>query len=265
MSKIKLIAIDQDGTLLNDQGSVSERNVRAVQTAVSQGIQVIIATGKTYGSAVAVMAQLGIQAPGVFTQGLVICNADGSVRHEKALDRETAVQLIQFAENHNLPQSAYCGLRILTPRPDAYQKLLHEKYHEPAPVVVGSLLDIIDDIRINKLLLADEKTPTETRRALKALVGDKATVTQGVPEYLEMLPPGASKGRGVRMLLDDMGIYPDELLAIGDGENDIEMLQMAGVGVAMGNGRTAVKAIADYITSDNNHSGVAEAIEKFAL
>ena len=83
MSKIKLIAIDQDGTLLDDQGSVSERNVQAVQTAVAQGIQVIIATGKTYASAVPVMAPLGIQAPGVFTQGLVICNADGSVRHEK--------------------------------------------------------------------------------------------------------------------------------------------------------------------------------------
>ena len=265
MSKIKLIAIDQDGTLLDDKGSVSERNVRAVQTAVAQGIQVIIATGKTYGSAVAVMAQLGIQAPGVFTQGLVICNADGSVRHEKALDRETAVKLIQFCEEHNLPQSAYCGARILAPRPSAYQRLLHEKYHEPPLEVVGPLLTIIDDIHINKFLISDEVTNDETRRQLELLVGDKATVTQAVPEYIEVLPPGASKGRGVKMLLDDLGISPADMLAIGDGENDLEMLQMAGVGVAMGNAGTAVKAIADYITSDNNHSGVAEAIEKFAL
>ena len=93
----------------------------------------------------------------------------------------------------------------------------------------------------------------------------KATVTQAVPEYIEVLPLGASKGRGVQMLLDDLGILPEEMMAIGDGENDLEMLQMAGIGIAMGNGRTAVKAIADYIVSDNNHSGVAEAIEKFAL
>lgn len=265
MSTIKIIAIDQDGTLLNDDGSVSERNVQAVKTAVSRNIKVIIATGKTRGSAVRVMARLGIQAPGVFTQGLVICNADGSIRYEQALDRETAVQLIQFAESHNLPQSAYCGLRILTPRADVYQTILHEKYHEPAPVVVGSLLDIIDDIRINKLLLADEETPLETRQALKDLVGEKATVTQGVPEYQEVLPPGASKGRGVQMLLDDLGINTADMLAIGDGENDLEMLEMAGVGVAMGNAGTAVKAVADFITSDNNHDGVAEAIEKFAL
>lgn len=265
MSKIKLIAIDQDGTLLDDNGSVSERNVQAVQTAVSQKIQVIIATGKTYASAVPVMARLGIKAPGVFTQGLVICNADGSVRYERALDRETAVKLIQFAEAHHLPQCAYCGPRILTPRQGKYPRLLHEKYHEPPLVEVGSLLEIIDEIGINKLLLSDEVTNDETRQQLRELVGDKATITQAVPEFIEALPPGASKGFGVKMLLDDLGIKPDEVLAIGDGENDIEMLQMAGVGVAMGNARTAVKAIADYITSENNHNGVAEAIEKFAL
>jgi len=127
------------------------------------------------------------------------------------------------------------------------------------------LLDIIDDIQINKSLISDEITNDETRRQLKALVGDNATVTQAVPEYIEVLPLGASKGHGVQILLDDLGIQPEEMLAIGDGENDIEMLQMAGVGVAVENGRTAVKAIADYITSDNNHSGVAEAIEKFVL
>jgi Cof subfamily protein (haloacid dehalogenase superfamily) len=265
MSPIKLIAIDQDGTLLDDNSSVSERNVQAVQSAVSHGIQVIIATGKTYMSAVPVMEKLGIQAPGVFTQGLVICNADGSVRYERALDRETAVQLIQFSEEHNLPQCAYCGPRILTPRQGKYPRLLHEKYQEPPLLEVGPLLNMIDDIRINKLLLSDEQNNGETRRRLAELVGDKATVTQAVPEFIEVLPPGASKGRGVKLLLDDLGIAPHEMLAIGDGENDVEMLQMAGIAVAMGNGRTAVKTIADFVTADNNHSGVAEAIEKFAL
>lgn len=265
MSTIKLIAIDQDGTLLNDQGVVSERDVQAVQTAVSKGIQVIIATGKTYASAVPVMTQLGITAPGVFTQGLVICNADGTVRHERSLERETAVSLIQFAEAHNLPQNAYCGARILSSRAGKYRALLHEKFHEPLPEVVASLLDSIDTIRINKFLISDEVTNDETRRQLTDLVGDRATIVQAVPEYIEVLPPNASKGHGLQLLLTDLGILPHEVLAIGDGENDLEMLHMAGIGVAMGNGKTAVKSIANYVTADNNHSGVAEAIEKFIL
>ncbi len=265
MSEIKLIALDLDGTLLCNDGSVSERNVRAVKTAVSHGIHVIIATGKTRGSAVKVIAELGLTTPGVFTQGLVICNADGSVRYEEALDRETAVQLIQFAQENNLPHSAYSGARIFSPREDYYQRLLQEKYHEPPLVIVGSLLERIDELGINKFMVSDEVSNDATRRCLTDLVRDRAVVTQAVVEFIEVLPPGASKGRGVKMVLDDLGILPQEMLAVGDGENDLGMLQMAGVGVAMGNASPSLKAIADYVTADHNHSGVAEAIEKFAF
>lgn len=263
--RIQLIALDLDGTLLCEDGSVSARNVQAIQTAVAQNIQVILATGKTRASAIAVLRQLGLQAPGVFTQGLVIHNADGSVRHETVLDRETAVRAITFALQHQLPHLAYCTARIVAPYDHAYGRLLQEKYHEPLPEVIGPFLDQIDDLHINKFLISDEAHNDTTRAYLTNLMGDQATVTQAVPGYIEILPPGASKGRGVRRLLTDMGVSPAAMLAIGDGENDLEMLQMAGVGVAMGNARTAVKAIADYVTADNNHSGVAEAIERFAL
>ena len=97
--RIQLIALDLDGTLLCEDGSVSARNVQAIQTAVAQNIQVILATGKTRASAIAVLGQLGLQTPGVFTQGLVIHNADGSVRHETVLDRETAVRALDLLEN----------------------------------------------------------------------------------------------------------------------------------------------------------------------
>lgn len=262
---IQLIALDLDGTLLCEDGSVSARNVQAIQTAVSHHIQVILATGKTRASALGVLARLGLEAPGVFTQGLVIHNADGSVRHETVLDRETAVRAITFAVEHGLPHLAYSGARILAPYDHHYGRLLHEKYHEPLPEVIGPFLEQIDDLHINKFLVSDEVHNDATRARLTELMGDHATVTQAVSGYIEMLPPGASKGRGVRRLLADLGIPPAAMLAVGDGENDLEMLQMAGVGVAMGNAKDSVKAIADYVTADHNHSGVAEAIERFAL
>lgn len=262
---IQLIALDLDGTLLDDRGEVTERNEQAVKTAVSQGILVILATGKTRGSAEKILAQLGLQTPGVFTQGMVIHNGDGSVRYETTLDQETAVKAITFAVEQGLPHHAYCGARILTPVDNPYRHLLKEKYHEPLPEVVGPLLPQIATLRINKFLVSDEMHNDATRRRLSNLLGDRAAVTQAVPGYIEVLPPGASKGLGVQRLLGDLGISPAAMLAIGDGENDLEMLQMAGVSVAMGNGKPEVKAVAHHVTADNNHSGVALAIEKFAL
>lgn len=262
---IQLIALDLDGTLLSEDGSVSERNTRAIQTAVAQNVQVILATGKTRSSAIKVLAQLGLSAPGVFTQGLVIHNADGSVRYEETLDRETAVRAITFAVQHQFPHHAYCGANIITPEDNLYRHRLHEKYHEPLPEIVGPFLAQIDALRINKFLVSDETQNDATRARLANLLGDRAVVTQAVAGYIEVLPPGASKGRGVQRLLADLGIPPVAMLAIGDGENDLEMLQMAGIGVAMGNGKPVVKAVADYITSDHNHDGVAEAIERFVL
>jgi len=263
--RIQLVALDLDGTLLCDDGSISARNVQAIQTAVSQNVQVILATGKTRASALRLLDQLGLEAPGVFNQGLVIHNADGSIRYETALDKETAVRAITFAVEQQLPHLAYCGPRIVAPYEHHYGRLLQEKYHEPLPQVIGPFLDQIADLRINKFMISDEVNNDTTRARLTRLMGDRAVVTQAVPGYIEMLPPGASKGRGVRRLLDDLGIPPAAVLAVGDGENDLEMLQMAAVGVAMGNAKLSVKAIADYVTADNNHSGVAEAIERFVL
>ncbi|MCB8984134.1 MAG: HAD family hydrolase [Ardenticatenaceae bacterium] len=263
--RIQLIALDLDGTLLCDDGSISARNVQAIQTAVSQNIHVILATGKTRASAHGVFTQLGHELPGVFTQGLVIQQADGTVCHETVLDRETAVRAITFAVQQQLPHLAYCGQRIVTPEDHAYSRLLYEKYHEPAPEIIGPFLEQIDDLHINKFLVSDETHNDATRSRLTDLMGEHATVTQAVPGYIEMLPPGTSKGKGVQLLLDDWGIPPTAVLAVGDGENDLDMVRLAGVGVAMGNAIPALKTIADYVTADNNHSGVAEAIERFAL
>lgn len=264
-NRIRLIALDLDGTLLCDDGSVSERNVQAIQTAVARNIQVIIATGKSRASAAGPLARLGLQTPGVYTQGVMIHNADGSVRYAEALDAETAVQVITFAAAAGLAHHAYCGARILTPYDNPYRRRLHEQYHEPLPEVVGPLLPHIKGQAVNKLLVSDKANNGATRARLAALVSDRASITQAVADYIEILPAGASKGRGVRRLLADLAIDPAHVLAIGDGENDLEMVQMAGIGVAMGNGAAALKAIADDVVPTNNESGVAVAIERYAL
>jgi Cof subfamily protein (haloacid dehalogenase superfamily) len=101
------------------------------------------------------------------------------------------------------------------------------------------------------------------RDKLSDMVGDTAVVVQAIPSSIEVLPPGASKGAGVARLLEDLGIAWANVLAIGDGENDIEMLQAAGIGVAMGNANELVKETADYVTNSNIEDGVAQALNRF--
>lgn len=262
---IRLVAIDQDGTLLNSDGQLSEQNRCAIHQAMEQGVMVIIATGKSPASARGVVTGLGLEAPGVFTQGLIVIAPDGSVLFEEGLARETAVSVIQFAETHHLPILAYCNERMLAPQQNHYSDLLYHHYHEPLPEIVGSLLPWVNKITMNKLLVSDEVNTAATRRALEQLVGDRAIVLQAVKEYLEILPPNTSKGKGLRHLLTHLNIDLTEVLAIGDGENDLEMLQLAGIGVAMGNAGTAVRAVANHIVATNDHHGVAEAIQKFVL
>lgn len=263
MVPVKLIAIDLDGTLLADDGTVPPQNIQAIRQVMALDVLVVLATGKTRGSAISIIEQLDLYTPGVYCQGLVVHRGDGSVWMEKMLDRETAAAAITFAEHHQLPQHAYCGARILTPTDTPYRHILHHKYHEPLPEVVSSLLPQVDILHINKLLISDEGSNAHTRSRLEALTHGRAVITQAVPEYIEMLPHGTSKGSGLAWLLTKLDISWQMVLAIGDGENDLEMLQQAGIGVAMGNAAPDVKAVANYVTLSNNEAGVAAAISRF--
>jgi Cof subfamily protein (haloacid dehalogenase superfamily) len=263
--EIKLIAIDLDGTLLNDEGKVSLGNETAVKQAVSQGIQVIIATGKTRYSAREAMAQLGLRTPGVFIQGLVVCNADGSVRYERRLDVPMIQRVLDFCQQHELDPTAYCHERLLTLFDGPHRARMHERYGEPFAELLPA--EAWSKAGVNKVLISKRRVdfPREMRDKLSDMVGDTAVVVQAIPSSIEVLPQGASKGAGVARLLEDLGIAWENVLAIGDGENDIEMLQAAGIGVAMGNANELVQNTADYVTNSNIEDGVANALIRFAL
>ncbi len=262
---IRLIALDLDGTLLDSQHRLSARNERALKQAMAWGAQVILATGKTRAAAAGTIARLGLTTPGVYLQGLVIYNGDGTIRHQQTLAVEVARQVIDFAEREGHPLLVYSGARILTAARNAWTDDV-ARYHEPLPEAVGSLHGVVDGVPINKLILLAEAAQVPAMRArLSARLDGQATLVQALPDMLEVLPPGASKGAGVRWLLDELGIAPRHVLAIGDAENDIEMLRLAGIGVAVGNAPPQVRQAADFVVASNDEDGVAEAVERFVL
>lgn len=263
---IKLIAVDLDGTLLNSQHTMTERTEKTLKAAMDKGVSVVIATGKTYTSARSVIDRLGLTTPGVYLQGLAIYSGDGSVRHQQTLDPEVARQVITYCEERGFTLLAYSGLRHLVRVVNSENSILSEKYHEPAPEAVGPLQNILNETPINKLVVmkvGDPRRITALRWQLGMQLGTRAKITQALSDMLEILPKGASKGAGLKVLLRDMGVATAHVLAIGDGENDLEMLEMAGVGVAMGNGHQKLKDIASFVTGTNDEDGVAQAVEKY--
>lgn len=265
-SPIQAIVIDMDGTLLNSHHQLSPRNEQALRRAIEQGITVIVATGKSRYSAVGIIEKLNLDTPGVYLQGLAIYNADGSIRHERTLDPAVVRQVIEQTADGGYTLAFYCRdeIHLGRCRERWQQKLV--SYHEPEGVPVEDLEAFANQTPVNKaVIFCEEDVINDVRARIAAVVGDQAKLVQAVAEMLEVLPPGASKGEGVKRLLDDLSIDPAHVLALGDGENDIEMLRMAGIGAAMGNAVDAAKAAADVVVGTNDEDGVAQAVERFVL
>ena len=265
---IQLLALDLDGTLLNDQHEMSERTEKALKAAMAQGVQVVLATGKSRNSATGLIARLGCDTPGIYLQGLATYNGDGSLRYQSTLDPLIARQVITFAEDRGFSVVAYSGVRILVRSLSKGTEVL-QKYGEPAPEVVGPLQNLLDSTPINKLMavkMGDHRAVPALRWQLSMQLDGAARLVQaGIPDMLEILPPGASKGSALKTLLQELNIPAANVLAAGDGENDIEMVKLAGIGVAVGNASSQLKAAADHVVATNNEDGVAEAIERFVL
>lgn len=261
---IKMIAVDLDGTLLNSKHQLSERNKKAIQKAIEKGVQVVIATGKTRFSAEALIEELNLTSPGVYSQGLLIYNGDGTVRTSTVMDKNILRRIITFAEDRGFGVLAYSDNRILTRRADEVAEKIAE-YGEPVAESVGALQNILDTTQINKVILygQESKVPSLRWQLSKQLDGQVHLTRAQVKGILEVLPSNTSKGKGVMRVMKDLNIPPENTLAIGDGENDIEMLQAVGTGVAVGNAVQALKDVAAQVVASNDNDGVAEAIEMF--
>lgn len=261
---IKMIAVDLDGTLLNSKHKLSERNKKAIKKAMEKGVQVVIATGKTRFSAESLIEELGLTAPGVYSQGLVIYNGDGTVKTSTVMDKTILRRIITFAEDRGFGVLAYSENRILARRADEVAEKIAE-YGEPMAESVGSLQNILDSTKINKVILygQESKIPALRWQLSKQLDGQVHLTRAQVKGILEVLPSNTSKGKGVMRVMKDLNIPPENTLAIGDGENDVEMLKAVGTSVAMGNAVQALKDVAGQVVGSNDEDGVAQAIEMF--
>lgn len=227
---------------------------------------------------------IGSGKPGIFLQGLAVYDMHGKLLPGRKLDTSLVIDAFLYSIENDVPLVGFCGDTTITMRDHSLIQELHEKYSEPKARVLSSGLDELLTIpAVYKLLFLDA-SPEYVGRTLRPiweekLVGKDAEVVQAIDYMLEIVPSGVNKGQALSRLLDEMNsltmtgndrsygdlITLDDVLAVGDGENDIVMLDSVGIGVAMGNATDKVLSIADYTVGDNDHGGVAEAIRKFVL
>ncbi|KAK8544662.1 hypothetical protein V6N13_045744 [Hibiscus sabdariffa] len=274
--KFKYIFCDMDGTLLNSKSQVSLTNARALKEASSRGVKIVVATGKARPAAISVLQMVDLagkdgiisdHTPGVFLQGLLVYGINGREIFKRNLDPNVCREAGHYSLEHKVPLIAFCQDRCLTLFNDPLVDTLHTVYHEPKAEIMPSVEHMVAAADIQKLIFFDtaEGIATSLRPYWSKATGDHANVVQAVPDMLEIVPFGTSKGSGVKLLLDHLGVSSKEIMAIGDGENDIEMLELASLGVALRNGSEKTKAVADVIGVSNDEDGVADAIYRYAF
>lgn len=266
---IKLIALDMDGTLLNSKRQISEGTKHAIQRAKQQGINVVLASGRPIDGMRAQLKELELVSDSDYVlhfNGSVVQKvASGEVIHQAILTGKDAKRIAQVAAELGVNTHAFSQqLGLITPKTSRYTEVEAEINGIDITEVDFSTLE--DDHPIVKCMIID--APEKLTQAIAALPSElyeDYTIVQSAAYFLEFLNPSSNKGLGVAKIAEHLGLTSENVMCVGDAENDHHMLRYAGVGVAMANAMEETKQIADFITRSNDEDGVAYVIEKFAL
>lgn len=267
--KYKLLVLDLDGTLTNSQKIITEHTRKTLIEAQKNGVKIVLASGRpTYGVApLADQLELNTYEGYIlsYNGGEIIDWKTGKLMYKNLLDPEVLPYLYQCAKDNNFAIVTYENEYVLTEHP-------HDEY-----VLKEALLNVMKIKKVDnflkavthpiaKCLIVGEPTRLAVlEKEMHEQLKDRMGVFRSEPYFLELVPKGIDKARSLSVLLKEIGLTKDEMIAIGDGFNDLSMIQYAGLGVAMSNAQPIVRENADYITLSNDEDGVAHVVEKFLL
>ncbi len=270
METFKLVAIDLDDTLLRSDLTVSEHTVAVLRQVRGLGVAVTISTGRMFRSARPYADQLEFDVPLITYGGALVKNAgSGTVLYNRPLEPEVARRVIRFARERRMQLNYYLlngeddelYVELLTPWGEGYSRFSNVRLHQ-----VPDLEELL--LRGNPLkllLIEDEPVANRCLQELREQFGGLVHLAKSKPRFVEVDHPEATKGRALQVLAAWLQVERSQVLAIGDSYNDIEMLEFAGLGVAMANAPPEVRSRAGHVTASNDGDGVALALERFVL
>ncbi len=260
---IRLVAIDLDETLLLPDRTISPRAKRAIQAVREQGSEVVLATGRMFCAAEPYARELDLTGPLIAYQGsLVKSVGDRSVWRHLHLAADQLNQLLQWLEEEPVHINLYVDDELWVERMNATAER-YAKYSRVAVKEVGRLSDLSLEAATKVVAIGEPAVLSRLLPQAKERLGDHMAVNRSYPHFLEFGHRQATKAQALAWLGEKLGIEPAAMLAIGDGENDLDMIEFAGIGVAMGNAPPAIQVAADFVTASNTEDGVALALEKY--
>ncbi|AAM24960.1 MAG: putative hydrolases of the HAD superfamily [Caldanaerobacter subterraneus] len=269
----KLIAIDMDDTLLRHDKTISEENIKALHRAREKGVYVVIATGRVFASAYAYADMIGFRTYIIASNGALIRDPDNNTIYESILDYNNMIEVIRTCQKYGTYFQLISDTTVYTP--EITNKF--QRYAEWNALLKTEIKVEVEEIenpleeaeklkdRVLKVIVFNEDPDLLKRIRSELSERLDVQITSSYVDNIEIMNKGVSKGRALEILGRYLGVSREEMIAIGDSENDIEMIKFAGLGVAMENAIDEVKKVADFITKSNMEDGVKHVIEKFIL
>lgn len=265
----RAIALDLDGTLTNHDKVVTPRTRQALLKAQELGTVIILASGRpTYGI-VPVAECLELEKRG----GYILSYNGGNIVNAKTSEKlfsqflpDAVIPILyKYAKEKNHALLGYAGNEIITEMPDDQYVKEESRINKMNIRKVDNLLDALEPHPTKLLMTGDPTDMIKAEEELVEILGEKMDIFRSAPFFLELVPKGIDKAQSLLRLLSKINLTPADLMAFGDGYNDLSMLKLAGVGVAMANAAPEVRADADYVTLSNEEDGVAEALLHFGM
>lgn len=267
---IKLVAIDLDGTLLNSHKEISQKNKDVLAQAKAAGVKIVLCTGRPLAAIEVYLETLDLRDNGdysiTFNGGLVQKNDTGEIIEKALMPLDDVHDLYQLATELKVPLDILSDGLVLQLPTSLENRSLYSQLNNLLTFEAAELQHLTADKIYNKAVVAiDEDYLDEQISKIPATFYDRYEIIKTRSNLLEFMPKGITKAYGISLLARDLDIKQEEIMTIGDEENDLPMIEYAGLGVAMENAVASVKALADVITATNDNDGVAQAVEKFVL
>lgn len=285
----KIVTIDLDGTLLNSFGEISKENLEELRNSINKGVEIVLTSGRVISSIKNFANEIGRNNYLIAGNGSSVYDInEGKIIYENVIPKEKALKIIKICEENSIYYSVYTENFIITKSLN-YNILFYSKENLKKDNFEKTNINLVQDIysyfeenenkKISKISICDKDKMvfSSIMKRLRAIEGidvlDVAHMSRKYIEngtdvvpieffYTEITNENVNKWEAIKFLIEKLNILPTEVISIGDNINDKEMLENAGMGIAMGNSAPYIKEIAKDVTLDNNENGVAEALKK---